>query len=192
MSKCRKNLSAWLIVTLVLMCSSLALFADIDRDADKAIRAEQLARTTTYLGATAPGLVLDPAVQAKMEAIAAEESKEAAQLAAEEALALDLQLQAEAKQAALDAEQASAKAFSDAERIWLSNQAPVIKDKPLYTGPHNVEDPMLVKQGGDDIATATVIPSLPYSNTGTTDGYADDYDETCPYNAPGSPDVVYS
>ena len=48
------------------------------------------------------------------------------------------------------------------------------------------------KQGGDTIGDATVIPGLPYSNTGTTAGYVDDYDEICPYDTPGSPDVVYS
>jgi len=35
-------------------------------------------------------------------------------------------------------------------------------------------------QGGDNIATATEIPSLPIVVTGTTVGYNDDYDEACP------------
>ncbi|MBK7140676.1 MAG: dockerin type I repeat-containing protein [bacterium] len=52
--------------------------------------------------------------------------------------------------------------------------------------------PNRIAQGGDNIASATVISSLPYSDAGTTSGYNDDYDETCPYLAPGSPDVVYS
>ncbi len=47
------------------------------------------------------------------------------------------------------------------------------------------------KQGGEDLGDATVIPGLPYTDTGTTEGHLDDYDETCPYPAPGSPDVVY-
>ncbi len=50
--------------------------------------------------------------------------------------------------------------------------------------------PIEVKQGGDTIGDATIIPSLPYSNMGTTDGYLDHYDEICPYDTPGSPDVV--
>jgi hypothetical protein len=33
---------------------------------------------------------------------------------------------------------------------------------------------------------------LPYSDFGTTIGYTDDYDEICPFDAPLSPDVVYS
>ena len=47
-----------------------------------------------------------------------------------------------------------------------------------------------VRQGGDTIATAVPI-TVPYSNTGTTAGYADDYDEVCPYTDSTSPDVVY-
>lgn len=46
-------------------------------------------------------------------------------------------------------------------------------------------------QGGDDISQAMNLPSVPFSATGTTVGYQDDYDETCPYYGPGSPDVVY-
>ena len=48
-----------------------------------------------------------------------------------------------------------------------------------------------VKQGGDTIADATVIPGLPYANQGTTVGYNHDYEESCPYFSM-SPDVVYS
>jgi hypothetical protein len=47
------------------------------------------------------------------------------------------------------------------------------------------------KQGGDDVTTATVISGLPYYDTGTTDGYVDDYDEVCPFSGSTSPDVVY-
>jgi hypothetical protein len=47
-------------------------------------------------------------------------------------------------------------------------------------------------QGGDTIETAVVIPDLPYYTTGTTAGYADDYDEACPYTGSTSPDVVYA
>jgi hypothetical protein len=57
----------------------------------------------------------------------------------------------------------------------------------------NVPDPGVILQGGDDIANATVIASLPYDITGTTAGYTDDDDESCEYGyAPGTPDVVYS
>ena len=33
---------------------------------------------------------------------------------------------------------------------------------------------------------------IPTIINGTTNGYADDYDEVCPYDSPGAPDVVYS
>ncbi|SVA49021.1 uncharacterized protein METZ01_LOCUS101875, partial [marine metagenome] len=36
------------------------------------------------------------------------------------------------------------------------------------------------------------VDGLPYSDTGTTTGYTDDYDEACPYTGSTSPDVVYS
>jgi hypothetical protein len=49
-------------------------------------------------------------------------------------------------------------------------------------------------QGGEDCASATVIPSLPFSDSGTTVGYNDDYDysgsSSCPWPS-NSPDVVY-
>ena len=64
-------------------------------------------------------------------------------------------------------------------------------EKRPYSGKPNVPDPNLILQGGDDIAGATVIPSLPYSDAGTTEGYTDDYDESCP-DPSAAPDVVYS
>lgn len=52
--------------------------------------------------------------------------------------------------------------------------------------------PATARQGGDTILDAVAIPGLPYTNTGTTDGYFNDYDEVCPYSGSTSPDVVYS
>jgi hypothetical protein len=46
-------------------------------------------------------------------------------------------------------------------------------------------------QGGDTIETCTEIDELPYSTTGTTSGFVDDYDEVCPYTGSTSPDCVY-
>ncbi len=46
--------------------------------------------------------------------------------------------------------------------------------------------------GGDTCGTATAIGGLPYSDTGDTCSFSDDYDEACPFDTPGSPDVVYS
>jgi hypothetical protein len=46
-------------------------------------------------------------------------------------------------------------------------------------------------QGGDTIESCTMIVTLPYSTTGTTSGYVNNYDEACPYTGSTSPDVVY-
>ena len=46
--------------------------------------------------------------------------------------------------------------------------------------------------GGDTCGTATVIGSLPYSDTGDTTGMTDDYNEVCPFTNTGGLDVVYS
>jgi hypothetical protein len=62
-------------------------------------------------------------------------------------------------------------------------------DYPIY---NKSDYPDRSRQGGDTVDDATMIESLPYSNTGTTVGYTDDYDEACPYTGSTSPDVVYS
>jgi len=62
--------------------------------------------------------------------------------------------------------------------------------KPIVTsGEVAANAPM---QGGEDCGSATVIGALPYEDSGTTSGYSNDYDETCPYTGSTSPDVVYS
>ncbi len=65
-------------------------------------------------------------------------------------------------------------------------------EKPDYSGPVNEPDENVYRQGGDLISSATAIATDSYSNTGTTVGYNDDYDEVCPYTGSTSPDVVYS
>ncbi|TWT40299.1 hypothetical protein RAS1_40070 [Phycisphaerae bacterium RAS1] len=50
-----------------------------------------------------------------------------------------------------------------------------------------------VRQGGDTCASATALAgALPITVSGTTIGYANDYDEVCPFTGSTSPDVVYS
>jgi len=49
-----------------------------------------------------------------------------------------------------------------------------------------------ILQGGDTVEDAVIIENIPYTDDGTTEGYNDDYDETCPYPGNSSPDVVYS
>jgi hypothetical protein len=44
---------------------------------------------------------------------------------------------------------------------------------------------------GDTIEECWTIPSLPFTETGNTCGFADDYEEMCPYGS-NSTDVVYS
>lgn len=67
------------------------------------------------------------------------------------------------------------------------------RDVPVKNTPHQSYDPPAVpKQGGDTIFDATPIAGLPYTDQGTTVGYAHDYDEICPYSGSLSPDVVYS
>ncbi len=46
--------------------------------------------------------------------------------------------------------------------------------------------------GGDTIADAVGIFTLPYADTGSTAAATDDYDEICPWDGSTSPDVVYA
>jgi len=48
------------------------------------------------------------------------------------------------------------------------------------------------REGGEDIASAIAIPTVPYVDGGNTCGHLNDYDEVCPYVGSTSPDVVYS
>jgi hypothetical protein len=72
-------------------------------------------------------------------------------------------------------------AAADTGNMAPIKSTPVVPDNPINPD----------RQGGDTFATATVIGSLPYSDTGTTAGYANNYDEICPYSGSTSPDVVY-
>ncbi|UCE58963.1 MAG: S8 family serine peptidase [Phycisphaerales bacterium] len=50
-----------------------------------------------------------------------------------------------------------------------------------------------LRGGGETCASATVIPGIPFHDTGTTVGFVDDYHEVCPSAASeGAPDVVYA
>lgn len=59
--------------------------------------------------------------------------------------------------------------------------------KPL--GPPYVP-PAEPRQAGDNLSSAYAIPSLPFSDTGTTCGYIHDYASSCAANS--APDVVYT
>ena len=68
------------------------------------------------------------------------------------------------------------------------NALPTAKtDLPLNTKPASGN---YTRQGGDTIGEAVPI-AVGETDTGTTVGYTDDYDEVCPYSGSTSPDVVY-
>jgi hypothetical protein len=58
----------------------------------------------------------------------------------------------------------------------------LVGSNPAYDG----------RDGGETIADAVVIPSLPFSDTGATCDNINDYDEACPYTGSTSADVVYA
>jgi hypothetical protein len=67
----------------------------------------------------------------------------------------------------------------------LGNTAP---PKVAQSWPVNVP---VGRQVGDTIESPFVIPSVPYATSGTTAGFANDYDEICPYSGSTAADVVY-
>ncbi len=90
----------------------------------------------------------------------------------------------------LKADQEKAKSPVGAKSV-AGNEGLVLLEKPISNIPYDPSKYPAPDQGGDAIASATVI-TAPYSNTGTTSGYLNDYDEVCPYTGSTSPDVVYS
>jgi hypothetical protein len=56
--------------------------------------------------------------------------------------------------------------------------------------PNPHRDGRSLDQGGDNATSAIIVPGLPFCDTGTTVGYANDYAPTCVSNLNG-PDVVY-
>jgi hypothetical protein len=76
------------------------------------------------------------------------------------------------------------------------NSGAISDQGSIYMLPEN-PDPVRapgnpLDQGGETCASATVIPGLPFTGSGTTAGYANDYDYACPYAYSVAPDVVYS
>ncbi len=45
---------------------------------------------------------------------------------------------------------------------------------------------------GDTAADPFIVSALPFADAGTTVGFSNDYDETCPYAGSAAPDVVYA
>ena len=50
----------------------------------------------------------------------------------------------------------------------------------------------ILLEGGEDCASATPVGALPFTDNGYTCDNTHEYDEICPYDHPGSPDVVYA
>ncbi|UCG53503.1 MAG: T9SS type A sorting domain-containing protein [Candidatus Latescibacterota bacterium] len=74
--------------------------------------------------------------------------------------------------------------------ISTSNVRPDLPKKNMaHVGSNKVFDKL---EGGETIATAMPIASLPFMDTGATCDNFNDYDEECPYTGSTSPDVVYS
>jgi hypothetical protein len=69
----------------------------------------------------------------------------------------------------------------------LDTQADQAAKPASVTGPHDPRP----QSGGENIATAVVIPALPYGDSGNTCGFLNDYDAVCPFTGSTSPDVVY-
>jgi hypothetical protein len=85
-----------------------------------------------------------------------------------------------------------ATAASDVGSIFTSKDgARFVLPQTSGVNPRDAQPRNPLDQGGEDCFSATVIPSLPYCDQGTTVGYNDDYFEEC-LGVTGAPDVVYS
>ena len=78
----------------------------------------------------------------------------------------------------------------------FQNVVDIEAQKAAAANPVIPPDPIYANVGGDTFATAIVIPSIPYGDTGNTTGYVDNYNSCigcfdCPYSATGGRDVVY-
>jgi hypothetical protein len=66
---------------------------------------------------------------------------------------------------------------------------PIMAEKATQT--YGTPNPIYVNVGGDTIASATVIGSLPYADSGNTCSFVNNYDAVCPFTGSTSADVVY-
>ncbi len=68
------------------------------------------------------------------------------------------------------------------EHMVVAEKDPVVGGKPTFEG----------RDVGDDMSAPFVIPSLPFSGSGNSCEYLNDYDVACPYPESTAPDVVYA
>jgi TPR repeat protein len=190
MTKHKKSFSALLVVMLAVALIALAISA-VALDGKEELRAQMAAQRASLTASAAQS-----AEQPAMKAAQADRPGISATSPDNEEIQAALAAKA-AEQAAIEAKLAeenargAAKSSGGDERLeaLVTNAVP---NKKPYDGPPNIPNPGDQRQGGEDIATATVIPSVPYSDTGHTTGYNNDYDEVCPYTGSTAPDVVYS
>jgi len=71
----------------------------------------------------------------------------------------------------------------------LGSQAPAKPAAASHQAPP--PDPDVIRQGGDTLADAILLAIPAVDIVGSTAGYANDYDEACPYTDAAAPDVVY-
>ena len=86
--------------------------------------------------------------------------------------------------------------FSSSKKVEGRAQTMSQQSAPIETQEAAIKEAITTvytssKQGGEDIASATVITGMPFVDTGTTVGYTDDYDVACSQTST-SPDVVYA
>jgi hypothetical protein len=92
-----------------------------------------------------------------------------------------------------DEEQGCAISTSNKSSAPLPNSRGQDKKMPGLFDRRNFHDQPAAKilQGGDDISDAVIITAIPFIDSGTTEGYTNDYWGTCGYEE-NAPDVVYA
>ena len=68
------------------------------------------------------------------------------------------------------------------DQLVIAEKDPAVGGEPTFEG----------RDVGDDISNPIVITELPYSTTGNTCAYLNDYDVACPYPESTAPDVIYA
>jgi hypothetical protein len=199
MTKHKKSFSALLVILLGLALIALAISAvALDNREELRLKqqAEMLAQRASLSTAATLGTAEQPALKSaqgehpSFSAMAPLSEELQAELAAKLAEEAALEAAIEAKRA--DEMARGAEKAPVPEALGRASISTILPEKKPYTGHPNIPHPDDERVGGDDISTAVVIPSVPYSDAGSTASFVDDYDEICPYNATGSPDVVYS
>lgn len=81
---------------------------------------------------------------------------------------------------------AASNSWAITRELLSARQPTIVKAPGNYIAPISSTSPL----EGDTIDTAFLIATLPFHDIGTTIGYQDDYEFSCPYTSP-APDVIY-